>query len=171
MPNVLSRFARRGDRFDVRLQPWARALLREVCEESRTLLEREDPSSDPAMARLFPPAYPDDPLQNLDFETALGDAPRSGKLRAIETVERTLDAAHLSEDELLSWIAVVNDARLVIGTRLDVTEESTEEDFADDEERAAAFEVFRYLAGLVYDMVAALDPELEEPTSEPSSDD
>ena len=37
------------------------------------------------MARLFPAAYKDDPLQSLEFETNLGDAPRAGKLAAIDT--------------------------------------------------------------------------------------
>ena len=58
--------------------------LVELCRQSRALLEAEDPSSDPAVARLFPPAYEDDPLRNLEFETNLGGSPRTGKLEALD---------------------------------------------------------------------------------------
>ncbi len=95
------------------LSKGVRGLLVELCQQSRALLAAEDPSSDPAVARLFPPAYEDDPLRNLEFETNLGGAPRTGKLEAIDTVERTAHATALTEDELLAWVGVVNDLRLV----------------------------------------------------------
>ncbi|HET9673073.1 MAG TPA: hypothetical protein VFQ40_09535, partial [Actinomycetota bacterium] len=84
-------FRRRGGRFLVSLSEGERGLLAELCRQSRELLEREDPSSDAALARLFPPAYQDDPLQNLEFETAVGDGPRNGKLEAIAILESTAD--------------------------------------------------------------------------------
>ena len=97
-----------GDGYAVHLSKGVRGLLVDLCEQSRALLEAEDPSSDPAVARLFPPAYEDDPLRNLEFETNLGAAPRNEKLEAIDTVERTANASALSEDELLAWVSVVN---------------------------------------------------------------
>ena len=62
------------------------------------LLSSEDPSSDPAVARLFPPALPDDVLGNLEFEHEHGDELLRARLEAIDTVERTLDRRHLDED-------------------------------------------------------------------------
>ncbi len=106
-----------------------RELLAELCRQSRGLLEEEDPSSDPSIARLFPAAYKDDPLRNLEFETNLGDSPRNGKLAAIDTLERTVEASELTEDELLAWMGAVNDFRLLLGTRIEITEESTERDY------------------------------------------
>jgi hypothetical protein len=46
-----------GDGFAVHLSKGVRGLLVDLCKQSRALLEAEDPSSDPAVARLFPPAY------------------------------------------------------------------------------------------------------------------
>ncbi|MGH7541343.1 MAG: hypothetical protein ACRELC_10115, partial [Gemmatimonadota bacterium] len=65
-------FRRRRDRFVVGLKQEERELLVELCRQSQDLLESEDPSSDPAVARLFPAAYRDDPLRSLEFETNLG---------------------------------------------------------------------------------------------------
>jgi hypothetical protein len=149
-------FEKKGDRFSVRLGKRERELLVELCRQSRALLETEDPSSDPAVARLFPAAYQDDPLRNLEYETSLGGAPRSGKLEALDTVERTVNARMLSEEELLSWMGVVNDLRLVLGTRIDVTEESTDDDFPTGGPHHDAFQVYQFLGWLLQEMLSAL---------------
>lgn len=148
-------FEKKGDRFAVRLGKHERSLLVELVRQSRTLLETEDPSSDPAVARLFPAAYRDDPLRNLEYETSLGGAPRSGKLQALDTVERTANARALSEEDFLTWLGVVNDLRLVLGTRIEVTEESTEEDFAAGGPRDA-YHVYQFLGWVQQEMLFAL---------------
>jgi hypothetical protein len=152
-------FEKKGDRFSVRLGKHERDLLVELARRSRTLLETEDPSSDPAVARLFPAAYRDDPLRNLEYETSLGGAPRSGKLQALDTMERTANARALSEEDFLTWMGVVNDLRLVLGTRIEVTEESTEEDFAAGGPRDA-YHVYQFLGWVQQEMLFALgEPE------------
>ncbi len=148
-------FEKKGERFAVRLGKRERELLVELCQQSRALLETEDPSSDPAVARLFPAAYQDDPLRNLEYETGLGGAPRTGKLEALDTVERTARARELSEEDFLSWMGVVNDLRLVLGTRIEVTEESTDEDFPAGAPRDA-FHVYQFLGWLQQEMLFAL---------------
>ena len=138
-------------------------MLSELCRQARALLEAEDPSSDPAVARLFPPAYQDDPLQNLEYETALGNAPRNGKLDAIATVERTVRAPDLSEEELLSWMKVVNDARLVLGTRIEITEQATLRDYPPDHPHHDSFGVYVYLTWLEDGILRALgDPPVQD---------
>ncbi len=154
-------FRRRGDRFVVRLDGEERAILVDLCRQSRELLQAEDPSSDPAVARLFPAAYRDDPLGSLEFETNLGDAPLRGKLEALGTLERTAEATDLSEDELLAWMAAVNDLRLVLGTRIDITEEATEEDYPEGDPRHDTFGVYAYLTWLEDRILRALG----EPTA------
>jgi Domain of unknown function (DUF2017) len=149
-------FDNKGDRFSVRLRKTQRELLLELCQQSRVMLETEDPSSDPAVARLFPAAYQDDPLRNLEYESSLGDAPRTGKLNALDTMVRTIDAKELSEDQLLSWMSVVNDLRLVLGTRIDVTEESTDEDFPSKSPHRDAWPVYQFLGWLLQEMLSAL---------------
>ena len=160
-------FSKEGDRFTVRLSRGVRGLLVDLCQQSRALLEAEDPSSDPAVSRLFPPAYPDDPLQNLEFETNLGAAPRSGKLEALDVVERTANASTLTEDELLAWIGVVNDLRLVLGTRIEITEEATDEDFPADDPRHETFRVYQFLGFLLQELLEGIGaPDVGEPPHE-----
>jgi hypothetical protein len=160
-------FSKEGDRFTVRLSQGVRGLLVDLCRQSRALLDAEDPSSDPAVSRLFPPAYPDDPLQNLEFETNLGAAPRSGKLEALDVVERTANASTLTEDELLAWIGVVNDLRLVLGTRIEITEEATDEDFPADDPRHETYRVYQFLGYLLQEMLEGMGaPDAGEPPTE-----
>ena len=160
-------FSKEGDRFTVRLSKGVRGLLVDLCRQSRALLDAEDPSSDPAVSRLFPPAYPDDPLQNLEFETNLGAAPRAGKLEALDIVERTANATTLTEDELLAWIGVVNDLRLVLGTRIEITEEATDEDFPPDDPRHETYRVYQFLGYLLQELLEGIgEPDVGEPRSE-----
>ena len=155
-------FEKKGDRFAVRLGKRERELLVELCQQSRALLETEDPSSDPAVARLFPAAYQDDPLRNLEYEANLGGAPRTGKLDALDTVLRTAHTRALSEEEFLSWMGVVNDLRLVLGTRIDVTEESTDEDFPAGGPHGDTWQVYQFLGWLLQEMLSALgEPDAE----------
>ena len=129
-----------------------RGLLVELCQQSRALLDAEDPSSDPAVSRLFPPAYPDDLLQNLEFETSPAP-PAVGEAGGLDTVERTANASTLTEDELLAWIGVVNDLRLVLGTRIEITEEATDEDFPADDPRHETYRVYQFLGFLLQELL------------------
>ena len=142
-----------------------RELLAELCRQSRELLEEEDPSSDPSIARLFPAAYKDDPLRSLEFETTLGDSPRNGKLAAIATLERTVEASELTEEELLVWMGAVNDFRLLLGTRIEISEESTERDYPEGDPNHDSFQVYVYLTWLQDRMLRALG----EPEARPGS--
>jgi hypothetical protein len=165
-------FQKEGDRFAVRLSKGVRGLLVELCRQSRALLESEDPSSDPAVARLFPPAYEDDPLRNLEFETNLGGSPRAGKLEALDTVERTAGATALTEDELLAWVGVVNDLRLVLGTRIEITEEATDEEFPEGDPRHDTYRAYLFLGYLLQEMLDAVGaPVVGEPPDVETPDD
>ncbi len=148
---------RRGG-FELRLTPDERTILRGLPDQLRNLIEHEDPTSDPAMARLYPPAYEDDPIRNLEFERMAGDDLTSQRLSSIKAMEGSIDADLLSEDQLLSWLGVLNDLRLVLGTRLEITEETTEDDFAAGDPRAPTFALYGYLTWLVDAIVRALDP-------------
>ena len=83
----------------------------------------------------------------------------AGHLAALDTVEGTADAELLDEVQLVAWLSALNDLRLVLGTRLDVTEEM--DAVPDDHPRAGAFAVYSYLGWLQEQVVAALDPEYE----------
>lgn len=149
-------FERADGGFRVGLGPNERAVIRSLAGQHRELLMAETSSSDPAVARLFPSAYPDDPLQSLEFEEATGGALLDGRLQAAATVESTADADILTEEQALQWLAVVNDLRLVLGIRLEVTEETTEADFAGDDERSGAYDLYGFLTWLESEIVEAL---------------
>ncbi len=148
-------------RFAVRLSDQERDAVRRFVGQLRQLLTSESPSSDPGLARLFPPALPeDDVLGNLEWEQQHGNELLLGKLEALDVVDRTLDRQELTEDELLAWLGSLNSIRLVVGTRLGVTEESTERDFEGDGETAQMFALYGYLTWLEGWVIQALDDEL-----------
>lgn len=150
-------------RFEVRLSARERDAVRTFTAQLRVLLTSEDRSSDPAVTRLFPPALPDDDvLGNLEYEQRHGEDLLLGKLEALDTVERTLALDELTEDELLAWLGSLNSIRLVVGTRLGVTEESTEADFSGDEQTAEMFALYGYLTWLQGWVIEALDEELRD---------
>jgi hypothetical protein len=147
---------RKGKSFEVKLGAEERVALRDLCKQLRELLLQESPSSDPGVARLFPPAYPDDLLQNLDYERTAGNDLLAQRLAAIDIVAGSIDAKRLTEEQLLAWLSATNDLRLVMGTRLEITEETTEEDFAGDEAAEQTYGLYSYLTWLVAEFVEAL---------------
>jgi hypothetical protein len=144
--------------FDVDIAPEQRDVLRELPAQLRELLANGDAETDAALRRLFPSADPGDPVHAAEFDQMVRGDLTAERGSAIETMERTIDADRLSEDELLGWLGVVNDLRLVLGTRLEVTEESGPEDFEGSDPRAHAYALYAYLSFLEEQIVEALSP-------------
>lgn len=155
----------------VRLHRRMRAILADLCAQQEQLLTTEHPSSDPAMARLFPAAYPDDPLRELEFERLTADDLTKGRLESLERMRATLDAETLDEEQALAWLRSLNDLRLVLGGRLEVTEESEPEDFERDPAAADGFELYVLLGHLQALLLLAIDPEAVEPDPDAVSRD
>jgi hypothetical protein len=150
-----------GGSIEVQMHDSIRDVLGRLCDQLEQLLQREDPVSDPAMARLFPAAYPDDPLRELEFERVTGDDLTRGRLASLRAVRASLRADTLDEEQSLAWLGTLNDVRLVLGSRLDVTEESTATDFAGED--AGSFEIYQLLGALQGQLLFAMDPAIEEP--------
>ena len=70
--------------------------------------------------------------------------------------EVTLDAKTLTEEEVADWLAVMNDARLALGVRLSVSEETVPSDFQGDETAMASYALYAFLSYLVEEIVDAL---------------
>lgn len=82
--------------------------------------------SDPAMARLFPDAY-EDPDAATEFRRFTESDLRATKLANARRARATLGGpgpVQLTQDDLMAWLGALNDLRLVLGTRLEVTEET-----------------------------------------------
>jgi hypothetical protein len=147
---------RSSDGFAVRLSAAERALLHSLPDQLRSLLLETGDVDDPALRRLFPPVSRDDDELNAEFERLVRDDLLAERLETLDTLERTAGAEVLTEDELVAWLAALNDARLVLGVRLELTEETTERDFAGDDPRAQTYGVYLFLSFLEEQVVEAL---------------
>jgi len=115
------RIARNGNGgFDLEVFEWQRQLLDNLIEPLRDLLLD---GSSPVLRRLYPTAYPADADANAAFDDLVHDQLLEQKLAALDTVERSMHATTLTEEELLQWMNAINSMRLVLGTRLDVSED------------------------------------------------
>lgn len=141
--------------FDLRIPRSERNVLRALPDQLRTLLDEGD-TEDPALRRLYPSAYLDDPVAAAEFDGFVRDDLTEQRMKAIETMARTMDSAHLEEEEVAAWLAAINDLRLVLGVRLAVTEESEPEDFEGDEGTHGSYALYAYLSILEEDIVEAL---------------
>jgi Domain of unknown function (DUF2017) len=137
----------------LRLRPEERDLLEMLCEELRQRID-EDPG-DGELRRLFPPAHQDDPEADAEYRRMVGSQLVGGRNRALDTVERTLGQSSLSPEEAESWLTVLNDLRLVLGTRLDVTEDMSF-DFDTRDPGAQELAVYGYLSWLQEQLVEAI---------------
>ncbi len=111
---------RRDGTFRLRLPEEEREVLAALPGQLREALDAEEPT----LYRLFPPAYVDDDAANTDYAELVGDGLLDGKLRALVHLERTAHAETLTEEDLGAWLGGLESLRLVLGTQLDVTEES-----------------------------------------------
>ncbi|HET9242583.1 MAG TPA: DUF2017 family protein [Gaiella sp.] len=111
---------RRDGTFRVRLPREERDVLAALPGQLREALDAEEPT----LYRLFPPAYSEDDEANMDYAQLVGAGLREGKLLALEQLERTAHSDTLTEDDLGAWLGGIESLRLVLGTQLDVTEES-----------------------------------------------
>ena len=142
---------RRGD-FELHLPREERDVLRTLPSQLRSIL----PTEDPGVGRLFPPAYADDPDRSAEFHRLVRDDLLAGHLEALQTMEETVDARRLTEEQLVSWLGALNDLRLVLGTKLDVTEETYEQDIPEDHPDAPGIALYLYLGWLEEQVVEAL---------------
>ena len=146
--------------FELRLPAEERELLRTVGPQLRQLLERDSASAqqgeDTALRRLFPIAYPTDDDRQTEYRLLVHDELLASHLGALAVLEETADAQRLTEDQLSAWMRATNHLRLVLGTRLDITEEGDERPTSEDDPRAPAFAVYDYLTYLQDEIIGAL---------------
>ena len=141
---------------ELRLRPEERQLLAGLGAELRELLEGNP--RDESLRRLFPPAY-DDEADERAYRELTGDSLLGGRREALELLVRTADRDRLSADEADAWLRALNDLRLVLGTRLDVQEDTLLEELSPNDPRAHGLAVYGYLSWLQEQLVAALLPD------------
>lgn len=165
----------------VRLEPEEAALVRALMEQLVTLLgdapdgddelasigiaDKAERPDDPVLARLFPDAYRDDGDAAGEFRRYTELGLRDGKREAAGTVLGALAGATpsgvdtvLDKEQAQAWLRALNDVRLALGTRLDISEEWYEEaqDLDPRDPRTAMFAAYDWLTMLQESLVQAV---------------
>jgi len=155
--------------FALRLAPEERTLVGRLLDEMRVLIT--DPSPSPAVGRLFPVTYPDDPEHEAEYQRLMRDDLVTSKVAGIDVVTDLFDrqgrTIRLDDGELLALMQALNGVRLVLGTMLDVgeddidgvdvdEEEEEDEDEAEESDVTPEHHLYGYLSWLLEACVQAI---------------
>jgi hypothetical protein len=148
--------------YDVRLTSDMAEAFRGVASD---ILDELKDTTDPGLRRLFPPAYLEDAPREEEFEVMTRDDLLKRKRNAAEAVVKSIDkgkskkgtwSGRIDEELAQAWLAVMNDARLIIGTRLDVTEDMEPEPLPYEDPNAPQYNLYLVLGALQWALVEAL---------------
>lgn len=138
-----------GDgRFSVEMPDDLRTFLADLAAELDPALEADAP----ALRRLFPTAYPDDPERDAGYQILARSELIDGHREAIERLRTTSGDDEIDAETLEAWMRVVNSVRLVLGTQLDVSEDDDFGALDPDDPLAGTREVYELL-GVVLDII------------------
>lgn len=135
-----------------------RALIAAIVPDLRGLLA-DDPA-DEMLARLFPTARPDDPDAEAEFQGMVRDELVMKRLSRLDIVAELAEATVLDQEQLAAWMGAVNDIRLVLGTRLEVSEDDEFDEADEDNPESVARSAYWYLGWLLEHLVEASISEL-----------
>jgi hypothetical protein len=119
---------------------------------------------DPALRRLLPDAYLDDEDAAGEFRRFTERDLREAKAGNAARVEAQLadqgQEVVIAGDAIPAWLGFLNDTRLTIGTRLEITEENHDElaGLPDSDPRSGLFQVYDWLTFLQESIVQRILP-------------
>jgi Domain of unknown function (DUF2017) len=160
-------FTRRGTGCVARLDAVEAEVLRDVLSEVMTLVGDDIDRSDPVVARLFPDHYPRDADTSQDLHRYTDDDLKTAKLEQAGAVLGALPrgggVVRLDEEEAETWLRALTDARIALGLRLDVRDDTNLEAEIDDavladptSPRVQQLSVYAFLTLLQASLVEAL---------------
>lgn len=130
------------------------------------ILDELDDVEDQALRRLFPPAYEKDQNAQEEFQSLTKDDLIEGKKLAANRVIKSIEhgkkkrgvwSARLDEETAHSWLSLVNDTRLILGTRLDVRDDVEPKPLPADHPDAPQQNLYIYLSALQWALIEALE--------------
>jgi hypothetical protein len=142
-------------------------VLRQCVAELAAMLSDQPDPDDPAVERLFPDVYPEDPTEAAEFRRLTEDDLKQAKLEQARTVLSDLLEAggevNLDEQAADLWLRALTDIRLTLGTRLGVVDDTDIEEELDEavlrdptSPRVGQLSVYAYLSFLQESLVSAL---------------
>ncbi|MFM7094222.1 MAG: DUF2017 family protein [Actinomycetota bacterium] len=143
--------------YRINLPPDVRELMNHLFGELRDVLTQAD-TSDPALRRLFPAAYHDDPERDAEYQDLMRSELVASRLTAISRVTEVIgDGDRLEPGDMDLLLQSLNAVRLLLGTMLDVSEDEESDAGADDPDDpvAAQAHLYSYLGWLLEAAVAA----------------
>ncbi len=117
---------------------------------------------DPISARLFPDAYADDAAAADDFrrftEADLRAAKFANAIALLDSLPEGGGSLTLDDEASAAWLGALNDARLALGTALDVDQDTADElaTLEVDDPRAHRLSVYLWLGELQDSLLSAL---------------
>jgi hypothetical protein len=121
-------FVRRGRRCVARFAPGEAAVLHQVIAEVVALLSDGFDRADPVVERLFPDVYRDDPAAAAELRRYTEDDLKTAKLEQAESMLAQLPSGggevRLDDEQAEAWLRALTDARLALGLRLDITDDT-----------------------------------------------
>jgi len=164
----MSMFRRQGERYVAAFAPDEVRVLRRVATEVVGLLTDAFDHGDPVVDRLFPDIYPQDPTSSAEFRRYTEGDLKTAKIDQAGAVLAGLPAGgggevRLDGEAAEDWLRALNDARLAMGVRLEITPHTEigaelEEAMSRDPTSARVFQlsVYAYLGYLQESLIAAL---------------
>jgi hypothetical protein len=119
-------------------------------------------SDDLATRRLFPPAYvgQEHTDEEGEYRRLVDDALRNHHGQALAVLADTADAVNLDAEEMHAWLSAVGSIRLVLGTRLDVSEGMAPPPA--DDPSAPEYSLYELLGALQEAIISVLASELPD---------
>jgi hypothetical protein len=100
-----------------------RALVGRLVTQLRDLLTQAA-DDDPRLRRLFPTAYHDHPEHDGEYQRLMRDELVASRVAALDLVDEALGRQEVNEAELAGLMRSINAIRLVLGTLLDLNDDS-----------------------------------------------
>ena len=138
------------DRFIINLGERERAVIKAVCEDLLGVLD--DPAAEPLLRRVYPIAHVSDATIDEAYQEMVHSDLVSSRRKALVQIVATAEVKELDPEHLESWMIGLNTVRLVLGSRLDVTEGISPELESDDPD-LPAWAVYEFLGGVIESIV------------------